>query len=94
MKRRDFDNYIDEARFSELFITEMGWNNPSNPLVLPLTIDDVDYDFMPVADKSSFHIYTCTLPSVPSAAECKKIDNKLRMSGPDYICIFIEAGTL
>lgn len=93
MKRRDFDNYIDEARFSELFITEMGWNNPSNPLVLPLTIDDVDYDFMPVADKSSFHIYTCTLPSVPSAAECKKIDNKLRMSGPDYICIFIEAGT-
>lgn len=93
MKRKDFDKYIDEARFAELFISEMGWDNPSNPTTLPLTIDDVDYDFKPVADKSSFHIYTCTLPSVPTAAECKKIDNKLRMSGPDYICIFIEAGT-
>lgn len=93
MKRKDFDQYMDEARFAELFISEMGWDNPSNPTTLPLTIDDVDYDFVPVADKSSFHIYTCTLPSVPTAAECKKIDNKLRMSGPDYICIFIEAGT-
>lgn len=93
MKRRDFDQYIDEARFSELFISELGWNNPTISTVLPLTIDDVDYDFVPVADKSTFHIYTCTLPSVPGAAECKKIDNKLRMSGPDYICIFIEKGT-
>lgn len=93
MKRRDFDQYIDEARFSELFISELGWNNPTISTVLPLTIDDVDYDFVPVADKSTFHIYTCTLPSVPGAAECKKIDNKLRMSGLDYICIFIEKGT-
>ena len=94
MRRTDFNELIDRAAFQELFITEMGWNNPANSQPLYITIDDVDYDFVPVAEKSGFQVYTCTLDVIPTASECKKIDNKLRNYGFDYICIFIQGGTL
>lgn len=94
MRRTDFNELIDRAAFQELFITEMGWNNPANSQPLYITIDDVYYDFVPVAEKSGFQVYTCTLGVIPTASECKKIDNKLRNYGFDYICIFIQDGTL
>lgn len=93
MKRKDFDTLIDRSSFKELFITEMGWNNPSNSQPIYITIDDVDYDFTPVAEKSGFQVYTCPMEVLPTAAECKKIDNKLRNYGYDYICIFVQQGT-
>ena len=48
---------------------------------------------MPVADKQGFHVYSCEMDILPTAAECKKIDNKLRNYGYDYICIFVQTGT-
>lgn len=94
MKRKDFDTLIDRSSFKELFITEMGWNNPSNSQPIYITIDEVNYDFSPVAEKSGFQVYTCPMEVLPTAAECKKIDNKLRNYGYDYICIFVQQGTL
>ncbi|MBO4598619.1 MAG: Eco57I restriction-modification methylase domain-containing protein [Bacteroidaceae bacterium] len=93
MKRKDFERLIDSNNLEELFITEMGWNTPSRKQPIYITIDEQDYDFVPVADKSGFQVYSCTLPSIPVASLCKKIDNKLRPYGVDYICVFIEAGT-
>ena len=93
MKRKDFDSLIDRGAFRELFVTEMGWNNPDNSQPLYITIDEQDFDFMPVADKQGFHVYTCEMDILPTAAECKKIDNKLRNYGYDYICIFVQTGT-
>lgn len=93
MKRKDFDSLIDRGAFRELFVSEMGWNNPDNSQPLYITIDEQDFDFMPVADKQGFHVYTCEMDILPTAAECKKIDNKLRNYGYDYICIFVQTGT-
>ena len=93
MKRKDFDSLIDRGAFRELFVTEMGWNNPDNRQPLYITIDEQDFDFMPVADKQGFHVYSCEMDILPTAAECKKIDNKLRNYGYDYICIFVQTGT-
>lgn len=93
MKRKDFDLLIDRGAFRELFVTEMGWNNPDNSQPLYITIDEQDFDFMPVADKQGFHVYSCEMDILPTAAECKKIDNKLRNYGYDYICIFVQKGT-
>lgn len=93
MKRKDFDSLIDRGAFRELFVTEMGWNNPDNSQPLYITIDEQDFDFMPVADKQGFHVYSCEMDILPTAAECKKIDNKLRNYGYDYICIFVQSGT-
>lgn len=93
MRRKDFDSLIDRGAFRELFVTEMGWNNPDNSQPLYITIDEQDFGFMPVADKQGFHVYTCEMDILPTAAECKKIDNKLRNYGYDYICIFVQTGT-
>lgn len=93
MRRRDFDQLIDRGSFAELFITEMGWDNPDNTQPLYITIDGLDYDFMPVAQKQGFHVYSCNVDLIPSAAECKKVDNKLRNYGYDYICIFVMRGS-
>lgn len=92
MKRRDFDSLIDRGAFRELFV-EIGWNNPDNPQPLYIAIDEQDYDFLPVADKQGFHVYSCQLDVLPTASECKKIDNKLRNYGYDYICIFVQTDT-
>lgn len=93
MKRKEFDVLIDRNRFQELFITEMGWNNPASTEVFSFTIDDVEYCIEPVAEKSGFQVYSCNVDSIPTAAECKKIDNLLRRYGFDYICIFVQQHT-
>lgn len=93
MRRNDFNSLIDNNNFQELFISEMGWNNPANTQSLYITFDNRDIVFVPVAEKSGFQVYTCTLDVLPTASECKKIDNKLRNFGFDYICIFIQLGT-
>ena len=93
MKRKDFDRLIDGNSFSELFITEMGWNNPSSSLPISITIDDTEYAFAPVAEKSGFQVYSCEVERIPTTADCKKIDNQLRKDSYDYICIFTQNGT-
>lgn len=93
MKRKDFDRLIDGNSFCDLFITEMGWNNPAFSKPIYITIDDTEYAFTPVAEKSGFQVYSCEVDSIPTAAECKKIDNQLRKDSYDYICIFVQSGT-
>ena len=93
MKRKDFDQLIDRGAFRDLFVTEMGWNNPDNSQSILITIDEQDFEFVPVADKQGFHVYSCELDMLPTATECKKIDNKLRNYGYDYICIFVQRDT-
>lgn len=93
MKRKEFDVLIDRNRFQELFISEMGWNNPASTEVFSFTIDDVEYCMEPVAEKSGFQVYSCDVNEIPTAAECKKIDNQLRRYGFDYICIFVQQNT-
>lgn len=93
MKRKEFDVLINNNRFQELFITEMGWNNPASTEVFSFTIDDVEYCIEPVAEKSGFQVYSCDVNEIPTAAECKKIDNQLRRYGFDYICIFVQQNT-
>lgn len=93
MKRKDFDQLIDRGAFRDLFVTEMGWNNPDNSQSILITIDEQDFEFVPVADKQGFHVYTCETDELPATTDCKKLDNKLRSYGYDYICIFVQRGT-
>ena len=93
MKRKTFDALIDNCSFQELFINEMGWNKPSNTQPIYISLDDMELTFVPVSEKRGFQVYTCTIDKIPNPSECKKIDNKLRNFGYDYICIFIQKGT-
>lgn len=93
MRRDNFDRLIDSNNFQQLFIEEMGWNNPADSLDFDIEIDEQIYVFYPVADKNGFHVYTCEVETLPVSSLCKKIDNKLRTYGQDYLCVFILNGT-
>lgn len=94
MKKKTFLEYIREADFRGLFISEMGWNNYRGQAALPLiTIDEVDYQFYTIAERSGFQIVECEVEAIPTSAICKRIDTKLRRSANDYIAIYVQKGT-
>jgi hypothetical protein len=94
MKKNIFLDYVRDADFKGLFISEMGWNNYHGQAKLPLiTIDDIDYQFFTIAERSGFQILQCEVESIPTAAVCKRIDTKLRRSANDYVAIYVLKGT-
>ena len=46
--------YQQRVIFKELFIREMGWNNPKGQTAFDITIDETTYDFLQIADRSGF----------------------------------------
>ena len=94
MNRATFNSHIQKANFRELFITEMGWNNPRGLVDLPtITVDEIDYKIKCIAVRNGFQILTCQVQSIPSMTMCRKIDIKLRRQANDYICIYILSET-
>ena len=88
MNKRTFIQYISESNFKELFIREMGWNNPKGQTTFDITIEDSVYEFQQIADRSGFQVLTCKVQDIPSSSMCKKIDTRLRRTANDYICIY------
>ena len=95
MKRNVFNQYIQTSNFLELFITEMGWNNPIGTTLLPeYTIDERTFRIEQIADRSGFQILKCEVDEIPTSSVCKKLDTKLRRNAENYICIFMVPDTL
>ena len=88
MNKRVFIQYIAESNFRELFIREMGWNNPKGQTSFDITIEDTVYAFQQIADRSGFQVLTCEVQEIPTSSMCKKIDTRLRRLANDYICIY------
>ena len=88
MNKRIFIEYVSESNFRELFIREMGWNNPKGQTSFDITIDETTYEFQQIADRSGFQVLTCEVKEIPTSSMCKKIDTRLRRTANDYICIF------
>ena len=88
MNKRVFNQYISESNFKELFIREMGWNNPKGQTSFDITIDEISYDFLQIADRSGFQVLTCQVDTIPTSSVSKKIDTRLRKLANDYICIY------
>lgn len=94
MRRALFNQYIKDAAFKELFITEMGWNRFRGQAELaPITIDDTEYRFTTIAERNGFQILTCLVDNIPNTTICRRIDSKLRRNANDYICVFHIPGT-
>ena len=92
MNKRTFIHHISESSFQELFILEMGWNNPKGQLSFDLTIEDQSYLFHVIAERNGFQVMTCEVTEIPTSSLVKKIDTRLRRQANDYICIFHHAG--
>ena len=94
MKRNIFNQYLQASNFRELFITEMGWNNPSGATLLPeYTIDERTFQIEQIAERSGFQILQCEVEEIPVSSLCKKLDTKLRKNAENYICIFMIPNT-
>ena len=88
MNKRLFNQYISDSNFQELFIRQMGWNNPQGQTDFDITIEDTTYELSQIAERNGFQVLTCKVDEVPSSSLCKKIDSRLRRFANDYICIF------
>ena len=88
MNKRLFNQYISDSNFQELFIRQMGWNNPQGQTDFDITIEDITYELSQIAERNGFQVLTCKVSEVPSSSLCKKIDSRLRRFANDYICIF------
>ena len=88
MNQREFNQYIAESNFLELFISEMGWNNAKGQTSFDLDIDEFNFRFQEIAERSGFQVLTCRVNEIPTSSMCKKIDTRLRKTANDYICIF------
>ena len=94
MRRALFNQYIKDAAFKELFITEMGWNKFRGQAELaPIAIDDTEYRFTTIAERNGFQVLTCQVNDIPGTTSCRRIDSKLRRNANDYICVFHIPGT-
>lgn len=93
MNRRTFNQYVSESNFRELFISEMGWNNPQGQTLFDIPVDETSFEFHLIAERSGFQVLTCLVDAAPTSSLCKKLDTRLRRSANDYICIFIQKGT-
>ena len=91
MNKKEFIAFLKDNDFAALF-SEMGYDNPSNRMPLPLNIvdgeDELTFDFEEIAQKSSFKIYRADVEQIPTNSLCKKIDHRLRKYGENYIAIF------
>lgn len=89
MNRKTFNQYIIEADFRSLFVSEMGWNNPTGAISLPeYSIDEQTLNITQIADRNGFQILHCEIDHIPTSSFCKKLDTRLRRNANDYILIF------
>lgn len=89
MYRRTFNQYISEADFRSLFVSEMGWNNPTGATSLPeYSIDEQTLKITQIAERNGFQILYCEVEHIPTSSFCKKLDTRLRRQANDYILIF------
>lgn len=94
MNKQTFKELIANSAFKELFITELGWWNPTANFRLPeIVVDDQKYYFKQIARISSFQVLACQVDSIPTSSIAKKIDTQLRKQANDYICIYYIPNT-
>ena len=93
MTQQQFQQYIKDANFTELFISELGWNRyPSQPLP-EFEIGDIVFEIDGVAERNGFQVLVCNMDKMPTQTECKALDGKLRRLADSYILIFVENNT-
>lgn len=94
IRKPQFFSLIRQGDFSELFITELGWNRYRGHAQLPtILVDDKEYNITAIAERNGFQVLLCIVDEIPTQNVAKKIDTKLRRQALDYICIYRLADT-
>lgn len=90
MNKRIFQQLLQDGDFRNLFVSELGWNKwKVRAELLPIIIDDTDYQFHTVADRSGLQVVVAEVDELPKASLSRRIDSQLRKQAQDYIAIYI-----
>lgn len=87
IKRNEFNDYIAQADFQQLFI-DSGWDYPRGVTQLPeYVVDEQIYTIEIIAERGGYRVLRCNVNEIPTSSVCKKLDTKLRKHANDYILI-------
>ncbi|MCD4672287.1 MAG: hypothetical protein K8R77_06470, partial [Anaerolineaceae bacterium] len=81
--------HLNQFDFKKLFIREMGWDNERSRAV-PIKVNEVEYDLVPVARKRLMVVYECRNEQIPNRATQKKIHAELRKAAHENFIIFTD----
>lgn len=84
---------LEQQKFTELLIEELGWDNPGTVHKVRIKIEDEDlvYEVTPIATKKGMTIFHC--PTFPSRKEMAQIDREVSRRALERMIIFTEAGS-
>jgi hypothetical protein len=84
---------LEEQKFTELLIEELGWDNPGSVNTVRIRIEDEDlvYEVTPIATKRGMTIFHC--PTFPSRKEMAQIDREVSRRALERMIIFTETGS-
>lgn len=77
--------YVDRADFKNLFIEELGWDQPT---AKPLTVemDDSSFNVIPIAGFHGLHVWACG--SLPDRSTQAQIDREVSATSTERLIIF------
>jgi len=79
--------YLTELNFQELFVGELGWDNPPDQRKQIIKIEDQDdFEIFPVAYKRGIYIYVCK--SIPSKYLMDSIDYEISKKSLERLVIY------
>ena len=89
--KQQFSGFIKRFNFRELF-NEMGWSNDST--VQPISVEDITYSLLAVAEKRGFKILLCYPPLIgllPDYSTRKSIETKVTKLFQEHLIIFVDS---
>lgn len=84
-----FMTYVDKGDFKNLFIEELGWDQPT---AKPMTIEmpEGSFDIVPVAGFHGLHVWACA--SLPDRSTQAQIDREVSATSTERLIIFHDDG--
>ncbi|MGX5716800.1 type IIL restriction-modification enzyme MmeI [Arthrobacter sp. MAHUQ-56] len=80
-----FMSYVDRADFKNLFIEELGWDQPTAK-PLSVDMDDSSFHVTPVAGFHGLHVWACA--SLPDRSTQAQIDREVSATSTERLIIF------
>ena len=85
------ENYLAKADLGNLFVSELGWDNPPDHRKLTVILEeDQKFDIYPVAYKRGIYIYTCN--SIPSKYSMEAIDLEISKRSLERLVVYVGDG--
>ena len=83
---------LQKFEFQDLFIDELGWNNPNSNRKLPLPLEEDIYYAQPIAQLSAALVYQIQTPNgkIPNSATRKKLANIIQKISYEHVTIFVN----